>query len=942
MKLLTRIKIINWHYFWDELIEIKPIVFLTGVNGSGKSTLIDAIQVVLLGDTSGRYFNKAAMDKSARTLKGYLRGELGDTVDGGFKYLRNTRFTSYIALEFFDDVNQIPFTMAIVFDSFEDGSEEHHFFYLENAIPINNFVKDRVPMDYKTLLQFFNENYPGKFQFFDSNRQYQDFLKRKFGGLKDKYFSLLKKATSFTPITDITTFITDYVCDPQANIELDALQDNILQYKKLEIEATNIEKRVKRLEEISQNYDVYKRQKENFVIAQYIIDKCQLEQSYTKLRNLNNLIDRNQKRIAEIDEELKDFANNLAELESKKTKLISDRASNDSIRIAQNFKDEKRDCEDKINAINQNVDIVRRSLSGYVENFERCANALNNDLAEIDVDILGEDKAEEVNELKTSSKEVIKACENFKNNFLVDLTKLTKSDLSDFRDTLLIFKNHVSSLAVNLARTIQNLEKEVREIRSQEQDIKKGTKSYDQRLSYIKNALEERLERQFGKHIEVSIYADLVDIHDLRWSNAIEGLLFAQKFNLFVAPKYYDDAYKILRNLLNEYSYYGTALVDEEKIIEREPECQEGSLAEEIVTDHEGARAYTNFLLGRVHKSKDPKEARESGNGITMECDLYRNFAMSKLNPRTYASSFIGRNIDSRFINEKSRQLQSNLDNLKTYRDIKELIDEANRLELFTSSEIDNIFVLLKRISDLPGLKNTLDYINEELKNNDSPLAQSLDSRIADIDADIKSINESKDRVNLEKGNLIKDIENIKTERILAEQKTVKEKEDAINSHYDPFLVSDQALPIYEKEIADGKSTLEILQEFNLEADIDLISLAKRIEEVFFPNHPNPLLLKVGSIELRLLQRIRDEAHRFAITYHRNIRAAKQTQSMLENITGVGPKKRDALLKAFGTSEEVAKADIDLLQTVPGIDPGTASRIYFYFQNHPIDYNPEE
>lgn len=134
-----------------------------------------------------------------------------------------------------------------------------------------------------------------------------------------------------------------------------------------------------------------------------------------------------------------------------------------------------------------------------------------------------------------------------------------------------------------------------------------------------------------------------------------------------------------------------------------------------------------------------------------MECDLYRNFAMSKLNPRTYASSFIGRNIDSRFINEKSRQLQSNLDNLKTYRDIKELIDEANRLELFTSSEIDNIFVLLKRISDLPGLKNTLDYINEELKNNDSPLAQSLDSRIADIDADIKSINESKDKVNLEK-----------------------------------------------------------------------------------------------------------------------------------------------------------------------------------------------
>ena len=62
------------------------------------------------------------------------------------------------ALEFLDDVKNQPFTMGIVFDSFEDGSEEHHFFCLEAAIPINNFVKDRIPMDYKTLLQFFNEN----------------------------------------------------------------------------------------------------------------------------------------------------------------------------------------------------------------------------------------------------------------------------------------------------------------------------------------------------------------------------------------------------------------------------------------------------------------------------------------------------------------------------------------------------------------------------------------------------------------------------------------------------------------------------------------------------------------------------------------------------------------------------------------------------------------
>ena len=137
-------------------------------------------------------------------------------------------------------------------------------------------------------------------------------------------------------------------------------------------------------------------------------------------------------------------------------------------------------------------------------------------------------------------------------------------------------------------------------------------------------------------------------------------------------------------------------------------------------------------------------------------------------------------------------------------------------------------------------------------------------------------------------------------------------------------------------------SCYEVLKEFNLVNEIEMISLAKRIEEVFFPQNSNPILLKYDSVELRLLQRIRDEAHRFAITYHRNIRIKKQTQSVLEQIAGIGPKKRDALLKAFGTSDEISKADIDLLQTVPGIDFNTAKRIFDYFQNNNNIDNIEE
>lgn len=125
-------------------------------------------------------------------------------------------------------------------------------------------------------------------------------------------------------------------------------------------------------------------------------------------------------------------------------------------------------------------------------------------------------------------------------------------------------------------------------------------------------------------------------------------------------------------------------------------------------------------------------------------------------------------------------------------------------------------------------------------------------------------------------------------------------------------------------------STFEILEKSGIEG-IEMISLAKRIEEVFRPGESEAILLKPGSVELRLLQRIRDEAHRFAITFHRQIRTKKQTESILDTIPGVGPKKRDALLKAFGTSEEIAKASIDQLSSVKEIPISLAVTIYQFF-----------
>ena len=815
MKSLTKAKIINWHYFWNQTIDFKDIVFLTGKNASGKSTLIDALELVLLGDTSGKYFNKAAMDKSARTLKGYLRGEIGDTLEGDFKYLRSGRFTSYIVLEFFDDLHNEYFTMGIVFDSFADGSEEHHFFEFDDRIPENEFIENKYPMEYKALYRFLNENYNGRFKFFDTNKQYTEFLKFKFGGLKDKYFSLLKKAASFTPITDITTFITEHVCEKQENIELSSLQENILQYKKLQVEAERLEHRVTLLQEIDDNFNKYVNAKESLDISKYLIEKCELEMSKDKVNGFKNNVIKAQERIAEIDLELEENKNNLQILENRKINLLADKTNNDVGRLVNELMEQKRQIETQINDIEAKKQGIKDNLNAYCDKYINASTKLVSSLKAFNKDFLDEDRLNDLTALEESAKVILDNSKEFKELLKGEVTSITEDRLVDFRTKLSHFKNNVSTLAISIARNISNIEKKIAKLREEEKTIKTGTKSYSEILMTIRKKLEEDLKEKFHKDIPVSIYADLIDIKDLSWSNAIEGFLAGQKFNLFVAPKYYIEAYKSLAKLVDLYRYYSISIVDEEKIIERNYRCEPESLAEEIITDHEGARAYTNFLIGRLHKSMSVNEARESGNGITKECDLYRNFALSKINPRLYQSSYIGRSLDERFIKEKNIELQNNLANLGSFRSLSSLITEANNLEILNSNEISIILEDILKTSGLEGLQKTLDYIKEELSERDTTLISSIDKRLKDVEADIEDLKQGNETLILEKGNLTNEIENLKKDKIKTEEFKIHEKEKSLINNYDVEFVNEKCLPYLENEFKEDKNFLTILNEQN-------------------------------------------------------------------------------------------------------------------------------
>jgi excinuclease ABC subunit C len=107
-----------------------------------------------------------------------------------------------------------------------------------------------------------------------------------------------------------------------------------------------------------------------------------------------------------------------------------------------------------------------------------------------------------------------------------------------------------------------------------------------------------------------------------------------------------------------------------------------------------------------------------------------------------------------------------------------------------------------------------------------------------------------------------------------------------------------------------------------------VISLAKRIEEVFIPGREQPLLLDHDTPELQLLQRVRDEAHRFAVGFHRQRRDSRSFASIFDELEGVGPARRRALLQHFGSAERFLAASQEELEGVPGVPAKTARSIY--------------
>ena len=250
MKKLKKILLINWLYFSKEIIEVGDVNFLTGKNGAGKSTVIDALQIVLLGETNARNFNQAANEKSQRTLDGYLRADM----DENNPYSRRGKdFSSYIACEFLDETEGTSFVTGVVFDCRSDGSKQERFFIYVGTLPENCFIENGEAMEIPTLRRYLKQHYT-KAEIYDTQKEYRRNMLSRWNVHNEQVLRMMKKAVSFRPIVDIQKFITENICDIPEKPDIEAMQQNIRDYKRHEMLAQRQEEKLAALQEIGKLY----------------------------------------------------------------------------------------------------------------------------------------------------------------------------------------------------------------------------------------------------------------------------------------------------------------------------------------------------------------------------------------------------------------------------------------------------------------------------------------------------------------------------------------------------------------------------------------------------------------------------------------------------------------------------------------------------------------
>lgn len=662
-KVFTRMCLNNWGGIDHKVLEFHEYVNLfSGKSGSGKSTVMDAIQVILYGSFSPSFLNKAADDaKNRRSVLSYLRGEQKD----GSANRKDCDFCSVIALEIEDTGTHIITCIGIAFEVRKSDSEIKKFVYFSHSgkMPTSGYLTEQgvcySNQEIKKLIssRAKSEDNRGKGdvnRIYGSKEAYLGTLYDVILGYIDqnRFITMEKSAIALKMTNGTGQFIRDYMFPKNTSDTIASISEQLDSYRQIKEKIEDLRKRIELLSEIQASGKELVRLQTDIVRAEAMIRCIGIEDLRARIQAAED----DKRNLAEKQEQCKKKVQELSasreEAQQKLIQVSADLKASDLGGKQQQYEE----LDERSRMLADNTRQWQKILQG-MKNWEEddvitdyISNPVLNMIAELNQGRVSEELCQNLHLKIESAKQNI------------------EDEVEDYRDQR------------------REIGKQLKEKKRLVDDMKHDRKPYDENLRSARSALSQQLSDRYGQTVKVQIFADLFDVQEEEWKNAIEGRMGRLKHSLITEPQYAHEAAVLFRNMKQ---YENVDLINSKAIADSKPDCMEGSLYEAVKTQEAYVDVCLKRYLGHIIKCRSVEELEQVRDGVTPDCYSYSNFIFRHLKKKDYTMrACIGRRVskarlaeyekDVEELSRQEMQLDDLLRRLKEARDFECLKDEPS------------------------------------------------------------------------------------------------------------------------------------------------------------------------------------------------------------------------------------------------------------------------
>lgn len=630
-KIFTRMYLSNWGGISHKVLEFNEYINLfSGMSGSGKSTVMDAIQMLLYGSMSSNFLNKAADDsKNKRSVFSYLRGEQKD----GSANRANQDFRTIVVLELEDTGLKTNTCIGAWFEvrKSDTGINKYCFFSHSGKLSEGGYINEEgMHYSYKELQNLVESRQKSRDNRGrgDVNRIYSS-LEAYVTNLNDTIFGFIdggrfrtmqKSAIALKMTNGTGQFIRDYMFTKSEGDVIEKLSEQLGAYREIKEKIDDVKKRIDLLSVVQDKGMALtiaqgdaELIKSKLKCVDIISWKNRIEFCQTKLevcREEKNRLEQENAQCTKAEESLlKELVQVQADLQS------SDLGSK---------KQHLSDLETQAKMLAENSG-QWRGIVGRMQKWNASETAQ---------DYISNALLEQISSF-VSGKTDEKDC--------VELQKLIRDE-----------KKEIDDLRKDCEKNLEKVQQELDEVKTLINDMQNNRKTYSPNLRQAKEELEHRLSNLYRKKVQVSVFADLFDVVDEEWKNAIEGRMGNLKYALVTEPQYAHNAAEALRDLKR---FEEVMLINSDAIVKAEKTVWPNSLYEAVSTTYDYVDACLKHYLGRIIKCRSVAELENVREGVTPDCYSYSNYMFRHLRKKDYTTgACIGSTVSKKMLLEYKRK----------------------------------------------------------------------------------------------------------------------------------------------------------------------------------------------------------------------------------------------------------------------------------------------